>query len=222
MRCPILGAGEKAVRPGYIVSGELRLAERLKDFLEENAVVWHNLPVGPRGRHPDFIIVHPANGLLVLEVKDWRLESIASADKTKVELLTSRGTVRERNPLEQARKYAFEVVHTLERDGQLLFPADHRFKGRPILPFGFGAVFTNITRKQFDQTNLKEVLAENLCVSRMRCRRARAPKHSGQDYGAWFIRVSESLCRCRSSTGCVRYSFPKSAYDKLPCLWTNR
>ena len=26
--------------------GELRLAERLKDFLEENAVVWHNLPVG--------------------------------------------------------------------------------------------------------------------------------------------------------------------------------
>jgi len=22
--------------------GELRLAERLKDFLEENAVVWHN------------------------------------------------------------------------------------------------------------------------------------------------------------------------------------
>ena len=48
--------------------GELRLAERLKDFLEENAVVWHNLPVGPRNRHPDFIIVHPANGLLVLEV----------------------------------------------------------------------------------------------------------------------------------------------------------
>ena len=74
--------------------GELRLAERLKDFLEENAVVWRNLPVGPLNRHPDFIIVHPANGLLVLEVKDWRLETIVSADKTKVELLTSRGVVR--------------------------------------------------------------------------------------------------------------------------------
>src|SRR6201985_2841037 len=85
--------------------GELRLAERLKDFLEENAVVWHNLPIGPRSRHPDFIIVHPANGLLVLEVKDWRLESIVSVDKTKVELLTSRGAVWESSPLEQARKY---------------------------------------------------------------------------------------------------------------------
>ena len=144
--------------------GELRLAERLKDFLEENAVVWHNLPVGPRRRHPDFIIIHPANGLLVLEVKDWRLETIVSADKNQVELLTTRGPVREINPLEQARKYAFEVVRTLERDGQLLFPAGHRFMGRPIVPYGYGAVFTNITRKQFEQAELHEVFAESLCV----------------------------------------------------------
>jgi hypothetical protein len=89
--------------------------------------------------------VHPANGLLVLEVKDWHLESIVLADKAKVELQTSRGIiVRESSPLEQARKYMLEVVRTLERDGQLLFPAGHRFMGRPILPFGFGAVFTNI------------------------------------------------------------------------------
>jgi len=31
--------------------GELRLAERLNDFLEDNSYIWHNLPVGPRGRH---------------------------------------------------------------------------------------------------------------------------------------------------------------------------
>ena len=144
--------------------GELRLAERLKDFLEENAVVWHNLPVGPRNRHPDFIIVHPANGLLVLEVKDWRLETIVSADKGNVELLTARGIVRESHPLEQARKYTFDVVRTLERDGQLLFPPGHRFMGKSIVPFGYGAVFTNITRRQFDQTELREVFAEHLCV----------------------------------------------------------
>jgi hypothetical protein len=144
--------------------GELRLAERLKDFLEENTVVWHNFPVGPGRRHPDFVIVNPTNGLLVLEVKDWRLDSMVSADKLKVELLTNRGIVREWNPLEQARSYTLDVMHTLERDGALLFPAEHRFKGKPILPFGFGAVFTNITRKQFDQTDLKEVFSENLCV----------------------------------------------------------
>jgi hypothetical protein len=144
--------------------GELRLAERLKDFLEENAVVWHNLPMGPRGRHPDFVIVHPSNGLLVLEAKDWRLDSILSADKAEIELLTSRGSVRERSPFEQARTYMFDVVRTLEQDAELLFPMGHSFKGRPILPFGFGVVFTNITHRQFAQTNLQEVFPEERCI----------------------------------------------------------
>jgi hypothetical protein len=137
--------------------GELRLAERLKDFLEENTYIWHNLPMGPRGRHPDFVVAHPANGLLVLEVKDWRFDTILSADKETVELLTTRGPVRDKNPFEQVRGYMFDVMRMLEEDRQLIFPADHPFKGRPLLPFGFGVVFTNITRKQYGQTDLREV-----------------------------------------------------------------
>ncbi len=146
--------------------GELRLAERLKDFLEDNACVWHNLPVGPRGRHPDFVIIHPGQGILVLEAKDWRMDSLLSANKNEVELLTARGPVRELSPFEQARGYMFEVVRTIERDPQLVFEPGHPFKGRPILPFGFGVVFTNITRKQFEQTDLREVFPSERCVFR--------------------------------------------------------
>src|SRR6187402_2746063 len=94
--------------------GELRLAERLKDFLEDNTCIWHNLPMGPRGRHPDFVIVHPSKGLLVLEVKDWRLDTIASANKSNVELVTTRGLVNETNPFEQARRYMFDVVQLIQ------------------------------------------------------------------------------------------------------------
>jgi Nuclease-related domain/AAA domain/UvrD-like helicase C-terminal domain len=146
--------------------GELRLAERLKDFLEENAVVWHNLPMGPRGRHPDFVIIHPSTGLLVLEVKDWRLDTILSADKAEVELLTDRRPVRVSSPFEQARGYTFDVMRVLEQDAQLVYPVDHPFKGRPIVPFGFGVVFTNITSKQFAQTDLQEVFPEDRCIFR--------------------------------------------------------
>jgi hypothetical protein len=144
--------------------GELRLAERLKDFLEENAYMWHNLPMGPRGRHPDFVIVHPSNGMLVLQVKDWRLDTIASANKSEVELVTSRGVVREISPFDQARRYMFDVVQLIQKDGQLLFAAGHAFQGKPIVPFGFGVVFTNITRRQYDQTNLHEVFPEDRCI----------------------------------------------------------
>jgi hypothetical protein len=146
--------------------GELRLAERLREFLEENACVWHNLPVGPRGRHPDFVIVHPGQGILVLEVKDWRLDTILGATKTEVELLTQRGPVREVNPLEQARGYMFEVVRTLQSDPLLVFPGGHTLRGRLVASFGFGVVFTNITRRQFEQTDLGAVLPPQRCFFR--------------------------------------------------------
>ena len=50
--------------------GELRLAERLKDCLEDNSWVWHNIPVGSFGRHPDFVVLHPDQGVVVLEVME--------------------------------------------------------------------------------------------------------------------------------------------------------
>lgn len=81
---PSLGAARFDAR------GELRLAERLKVCLEDNAWVWHNIPVGPFGRHPDFVALHPQQGIVVLEVKDWRLDTIANANSKQVELITDR------------------------------------------------------------------------------------------------------------------------------------
>lgn len=156
---PSLGAARFDTR------GELRLAERLKDFLEDNAWVWHNLPVGPFGRHPDFIVLHPRRGVAVLEVKDWRLDTIAKAAKIDVELLTPQGLVTTPNPFEQVRAYMFNVINTLKRD-PLLLVEDGRFKGHLALPFGHGVVFTNITRRQFEETDLHEVFPPVRCIFR--------------------------------------------------------
>ena len=77
---PSLGAARFDAR------GELRLTVRLKDCLEDSAWVWHNIPVGPFGRHPDFVTLHPQQGIVVLEVKDWRLDTIANANSKQVKL----------------------------------------------------------------------------------------------------------------------------------------
>lgn len=156
---PTLGAARFDAR------GELRLAERLKDCLEDNAWVWHNIPVGPFGRHPDFVTLHPRQGIVVLEVKDWRLETIAEANSKQVELLTNRGRVSEDNPFEQVRKYMFNVVDTLRHDPLLVVDAGS-FKGKPVFSFGHGVAFTNITRKQFEQTDLHEVFPPERCIFR--------------------------------------------------------
>ena len=145
--------------------GELRLAERLKDCLEDNAWVWHNIPVGPFGRHPDFVALHPQQGIVVLEVKDWRLDTIGSANSKQVELITDRGNVLTDNPFVQVRGYMFNVVNTLKREPLLVIEGGG-FKGQPVFPFGHGVVFANITRKQFDGTDLHEVFPPERCIFR--------------------------------------------------------
>jgi hypothetical protein len=106
----------------------------------------------------------PVEGLLVLEVKDWRMDTIASATKSDVELVTTSGSVRPTSPFEQARGYMFDVMKLIQSDGILLHPPGHTYQGKSIVPFGYGVVFTNLTRKQFAQTDLHEVFPEDRCV----------------------------------------------------------
>lgn len=133
-----------------MTSGEKRFAYRLEHFLEDDYLCWYDVPVGPKGLHPDFIVLHPRRGILILEVKDWKLDSIQSIDKNTATLLTTQGLKRESNPLEQARQYCHTVVKCLECDSQLVYPQEHAFKGKLIMPFGHGVVLSNITRAQFD------------------------------------------------------------------------
>jgi hypothetical protein len=46
---------------------------------------------------------HPQQGIVVLEVKDWRLDTIGNANSKHVELLTDRGNVSTANLFEQVR-----------------------------------------------------------------------------------------------------------------------
>lgn len=143
-----------------MTAGEKRLSERLEQKLEDDYLCWYNVPVGPKQLHPDFIIVHPQRGFLVLEVKDWKLETLVAgqADRHAFQIYTDRGIVTEKNPQLQARVYALEVAVTLERDPALRNPAGHRYAGKLVMPYGWGAVLTNITRAQLQASGLEEAL----------------------------------------------------------------
>jgi hypothetical protein len=151
-----------------MTSGEKRLARRLESHLEDDYFCWFDQPVGGRQKYSDFIVLHPARGLLLLEVKDWKLDTIRSIDRASVELLTSNGIKRAGNPIEQVRQCAYQLVNKLQTDPQLV-QADGRYRGNLICPYGFGVVLSNITRKQFDKAQLGEVLPPNqtLCSDEM-------------------------------------------------------
>jgi hypothetical protein len=148
---------------GRMTSGERRLASRLEDKLEDDYLCWYDVSIGERTQHPDFVVFHPSRGLLVLEVKDWRIDTIESIDKQHATIVTGQGGKRVLNPLEQARQYMYAVTNKLERDPQLVWPSGS-LKGKPFFPYGHGVVLTNITRKQFDRTDLGDVMPARLVI----------------------------------------------------------
>lgn len=147
-----------------MTAGERRLAQRLEAKLEEDYWLWYDVRVGKKQLRPDFMVLHPARGLLVLEVKDWKLDTIQQVAPDGFTLLTPDGLVRVKNPLEQARCYALEVNQLLQRDPALV-AQDGRYQGKLVCPYGYGVVLTNITRQQFEsQPALGLVLPSNLVI----------------------------------------------------------
>jgi len=137
--------------------GERRLAERLEHKLDDDYLLWYDVPIGARLTHPDFIVMHPRRGLLVLEVKDWRLATITRADKQTWEIMAGGMPKSVVNPLEQARQYAHQVVNALERDAQLVQPQGTH-QGKLAFPWSYGVVFPNITRNQFLAAELQHAI----------------------------------------------------------------
>jgi hypothetical protein len=144
--------------------GERRFADRLRELLEEDYLCWYDVPVGPRHQHPDFLLLHPGRGLLILEVKDWHLKTITEADPVRFTIDTGSGHKVVPNPLEQARQYSHAVVEVLRRDAQLTNPAGSPYEGHLTFPYGYGVVLTNITRNQVDGSGLADILPPHLII----------------------------------------------------------
>ena len=66
-----------------ITAGEKRLARLLEGGLSEQCTCWYDTRMGDKDDHPDFVILAPEKGLLFLEVKDWFISKIKSANKTQ-------------------------------------------------------------------------------------------------------------------------------------------
>jgi hypothetical protein len=148
-----------------ITAGERRLAERLEQKLDDDYLLWYDVPMGPHQSHPDFVVMHPRRGLLILEVKDWKPDTIRQADKLNWVILDHGQPKTVASPIEQARQYAHTVVDALRRDPQLV-QADGKHQGQLSFPWSYGVVLPNLTRKQFIDGELHRVIEPNRVVCR--------------------------------------------------------
>jgi hypothetical protein len=142
-------------------SGERRLAERLEQKLDADYLLWYDVPVGPKHLHPDFVVMHPRRGLLILEVKDWSTKTIEHADKQSWQVFIDGRLKTQPNP-------ADAVVDALKRDPQLVH-ADGKYQGGLRFPWSYGVVFPNMTRREFTEGQLDQVIEPNqvICADEM-------------------------------------------------------
>ncbi len=126
-------------------AGERRLLHQLKRCLEDDYLVWHDVPIGPRARQPDFVILSPRWGLLLLEVKDWKRSSLGAGTRDAIELHMPRGRVTTPHPLRQARDVTLELVDLMKADPALVH-GEGPFSGRLLFPYGFGVVMSHIAQ----------------------------------------------------------------------------
>ncbi len=146
-----------------MTSGERRLAERLEQKLDDDYLLWYDVPIGPRHLHPDFVVMHPRRGLLILEVKDWSPKTIQHADKQSWRVFVDGMLKTQPNPAEQARQYAHAVVDALKRDPQLVH-AEGKYQGSLSFPWSYGVVFPNMTRRQFTEGLLDEIIEPHYVI----------------------------------------------------------
>lgn len=97
--------GKTSIRD-RIRGGERRVFEALAQQLEDDYTVWHNVPIMGSSREPDFVILHPQRGLLVLAANDWQATHIFGAKVMRVGLKSGRSLIGKVHPPSQARAYA--------------------------------------------------------------------------------------------------------------------
>ncbi len=123
-----------STRPGSATAGERKVFVALRDHLPEDYLIYYDISV--KDRHPDFIIVGPDLGLVVLEVKDWRLGSISGVGEEGVRLRHHNGEIVVGNPIRQVRDYVLKTVDLLKTR-----PLLRRDGERLACGWGYGVVF---------------------------------------------------------------------------------
>ncbi|MET3209197.1 UNVERIFIED_CONTAM: superfamily I DNA and RNA helicase [Paenibacillus sp. PvR008] len=142
-------------------AGERLLFETLKRYLPSDYIVYYEPEI--RGRRPDFVIIGPDLGLVVLEVKDYTKSTLHQINQDEWMLHTSAGETRTvKSPLKQARDNARLISDQLKKDKNLL----QGLSGYLKFSYGYGTAFTRLKQEDFIKLGLYNVIDPSFVLRR--------------------------------------------------------
>jgi len=108
---------------------------------------------------PDFIVIAPDLGVIIIEVKGWRLKNIREADNNDVRVNFDNGDEIHEHPLRQALRYQWRLYGVCRNDprGSSLLHREGKHKNKVVFPFCHFVILSNIT-----QDNIESLEGSNL------------------------------------------------------------
>ena len=145
--------------PSGATQGERDTYELLQK-LPDDYLVYYEPNI--KNRRPDFIIIAPDLGVIVIEVKGWKYDQIISVNDKEIHLIRDNREVCDIHPLEQALKYQWRLVSACENSPKrsLLFRQEGIHKNKFFFPFCHFVILSNITRDRIErqeEPNLYEI-----------------------------------------------------------------
>lgn len=118
--------------------------------LPEDYIVYYEPVVNER--YPDFIVICPDMGVLVIEVKGWRAKDIIAGDSNNITIAYRQTKQQQKHthPVRQAREYMYRLMDKSREypETRNLIHSEGENQNRFTFPFGHFAVLSNITSEQ--------------------------------------------------------------------------
>jgi hypothetical protein len=144
--------------------GERVVFNALKRDLPDDYFVWFEPTLfgEKKSARPDFVVLGADIGLVIVEVKDWSIKGIRSANRDTFELFAGSRVVTRTNPEKQADFQRLALMKEIERyrdtdpdKYQLLLEKRGKHKGKLAVPVSALVAFPKITHTTWHSSELQ-------------------------------------------------------------------
>lgn len=148
--------------------GEQFIFRVLRDQLPNDFIVWYEPIINDYV--PDFVVLGPGLGLLIIEVKGWYPNQIDQIDEHGFHIIHRKQgcpeyKTIESSPLRQAQNY-FRKAATKFADYPILQQLSGPHQGKRCFPIGTAAVMSNITQEQAKSRGIDQALDSRQVIYR--------------------------------------------------------
>jgi len=122
----------------------------------------------PAGHRPDFVVIIPKQGVLIIEAKGWKADSVQRVSHENVWLRSDNCEISVKHPESQARNYAQGISKRLYscEDSSELVEIKGKYKGKLCFPVSWVVTFCNISKPQLDRLGITECFPTDVTITR--------------------------------------------------------